>query len=159
MIEKRVHSLWKSALFMKEWWSGAHSVFENGSERVSALIFFSNEWELSEAQKISERWTRWQTKTICSSLYYYLYLKHNNYKSVSQLRVYDSWKQISLSPRNAAYCSIRINWQFRLMCQTNNIKLESKFTLKFKKSGCLLSVNAHKKLSAFFARDKNAVCF
>ena len=24
---------------MKEWWSGAHSVFENGSERVSALIF------------------------------------------------------------------------------------------------------------------------
>ena len=121
--------------------------------------FFSNEWELSEAQKISERWTRWQTKTICSSLYYYLYLKHNNYKSVSQLRVYDSWKQISLSPRNAAYCSIRINWQFRLMCQTNNIKLESNFTLKFKKSGCLLSVNAHKKLSAFFAWDENAVCF
>ena len=36
----------KSALFMKEWWSGAHSIFENGSERVSALIFFlmSESW-------------------------------------------------------------------------------------------------------------------
>ena len=31
---------------MKEWWSGAHSVFENGSERVSALIFslMSESW-------------------------------------------------------------------------------------------------------------------
>ena len=36
----------KSALFIKEWWSGAHSIFENGSERVSALIFFlmSESW-------------------------------------------------------------------------------------------------------------------
>ena len=30
----------KSALFLNEWWSGAHSHFKNGSERVSALIFF-----------------------------------------------------------------------------------------------------------------------
>ena len=31
---------------MKEWWSGAHSVFENGSERVSALILslMSESW-------------------------------------------------------------------------------------------------------------------
>ena len=31
---------------MKEWWSGAHSVFENGSEKVSALIFslMSESW-------------------------------------------------------------------------------------------------------------------
>jgi hypothetical protein len=36
----------KSALFIKEWWSGAHSIFENGSERVSALIFLlmSESW-------------------------------------------------------------------------------------------------------------------
>jgi hypothetical protein len=36
----------KSALFIKEWWSGAHSIFENGSERVSALIIFlmSESW-------------------------------------------------------------------------------------------------------------------
>ena len=40
MIEK------KSALFRKEWWSGVHSIFENGSERVSALIFLlmSESW-------------------------------------------------------------------------------------------------------------------
>ena len=30
----------KSALFLNEWWSGVHSHFKNGSERVSALIFF-----------------------------------------------------------------------------------------------------------------------
>ena len=37
----------KSALFIKEWWSRAHSIFENGSERVSALIFLlmSESWE------------------------------------------------------------------------------------------------------------------
>ena len=31
---------------MKDWWSGAHSVFENGSEKVSALIFslMSESW-------------------------------------------------------------------------------------------------------------------
>ena len=31
---------------MKEWWSGAHSVFENGSKRLSALIFsqMSESW-------------------------------------------------------------------------------------------------------------------
>ena len=33
----------KSALFTKEWWSGAYSIFENGSERVSALIL-SESW-------------------------------------------------------------------------------------------------------------------
>ena len=40
MIEKRVHFLFK------EWWSGAHSIFENRSERVSALIFLlmSESW-------------------------------------------------------------------------------------------------------------------
>ena len=30
----------KSALFLNEWWSGVHSHLKNGSERVSALIFF-----------------------------------------------------------------------------------------------------------------------
>ena len=42
----------KSALFIKEWWSGAHSFFENGNERMSALNFFANEWDLSKDQKI-----------------------------------------------------------------------------------------------------------
>ena len=43
---KKTNGWKKSALFMKEWWSGAHSVFENGSERVSALIFslMSESW-------------------------------------------------------------------------------------------------------------------
>ena len=43
---KKTNDWKKSALFMKEWWSGAHSVFENGSERVSALIFslMSESW-------------------------------------------------------------------------------------------------------------------
>ena len=39
-------------LYKREWWSGAHSFFENGSERMSALNFFANEWDLSEDQKI-----------------------------------------------------------------------------------------------------------
>ena len=43
---KKTNDWKKSALFMKEWWSGAHSVFENGSERVSALILslMSESW-------------------------------------------------------------------------------------------------------------------
>ena len=31
--------------------------------------FFSNEWELSEAQKINERWTRWNPQLIIQRLH------------------------------------------------------------------------------------------
>ena len=43
---KKTNDWKKSALLKKEWWSGAHSIFEIGSERVSALIFFliSESW-------------------------------------------------------------------------------------------------------------------
>ena len=43
---QKINDWKKSALFIKEWWSGAHSIFKNGSERVSALIFFlmSESW-------------------------------------------------------------------------------------------------------------------
>ena len=36
----------KKQWLKKEWWSGAHSVFENGSKRLSALIFsqMSESW-------------------------------------------------------------------------------------------------------------------
>ena len=37
---------------MKEWWSGAHSVFENGSERVSALIFSSMSESWAKLKKL-----------------------------------------------------------------------------------------------------------
>ena len=80
---------------MKEWWSGAHSVFENGSERVSALIFspMSGSWAKLKKLMSVELWWN-QTDSDWSANFWFLY--NSSEPSKQGIIYYNSYVPYSL---------------------------------------------------------------